>query len=195
MAEKEFQVSTGLTALERAALITEVEEKARELELADPDPAENALNRWINLTLEAVGVAILATIAVLVFINACARYAFSSSLVWGDELVISLIPWLAMIGLFLSVRRRKVIRTGTLLEKLRPNTAVWVKAAGDLISTCVFAYLAYFAFRYLQLFGADSLIYFEIQKGIFHSALLIGGVLIALAFLADAAKTLRRRQL
>ena len=98
-----------------------------------------------------------------------------------------------MIGLFLSVRRRKVIRTGTLLEKLRPGTALWVKATGDLISTFVFAYLAYYAFRYLQLFGGDTLIYFNIEKGIFHSALFIGGVLIALAFLADAANTFRRR--
>jgi TRAP-type C4-dicarboxylate transport system permease small subunit len=193
VSDSKYQVSTGLTALERAELVKQVEEKARELELAHPDAGESSFNRAVNAAVEAVGVVILSTIATLVFINAFARYTMSTALVWGDELIISLIPWLAMIGMFLSVRRRRVIRTGAFLERLPPHTSAWLKALGEFISALAFAYLTYYAFRYLELFGNDPLIYLDLQKGLFHSALCLGALLICIAFIYEGAKSLTRR--
>jgi TRAP-type C4-dicarboxylate transport system permease small subunit len=192
--EAKYQVSSGLSAEERAELVRQVEEKAREMELADPDAGESPLNRTINRVVEAFGVAILGTIASLVFANAFARYTMSAPIIWADELIISMIPWLAMIGLFLSIRRRRLIRTGVFLERLPPDSAAWAKAMGEFLSAAAFAYLAYYAFRYLELFGGDPLIYLALSKGVFHSALCLGAALIAVAFIFEAAKSLKRRR-
>lgn len=194
VSDVKYEVAPGLTAAERAELVRQVEEKAREIELADPDAGESPMNRTINRIVEAVGVAILSTIASLVFANAFARYTMSTSIIWADELIISMIPWLAMIGLFLSVRRRRVIRTGAYLERLPPNTAAWVKALGEFLSAAAFAYLTYYSFRYLELFGGDPLIYLDLQKGFFHSALCLGALIICIAFIYEGAESLRRRR-
>ena len=188
-----YEVSAGLTAAERAELVRQVEQKAREIELTDPDAGESPMSRMINRVVEAFGVLILSIIATLVFSNAFVRYTMSSAIVWADEIIISLIPWLAMIGLFLSVRRRRVIRTGTYLERLPPHRAVWVKALGEFVSAAAFAYLTYYSFRYLELFGSDPLVYFDMQKGVFHSALCLGAFIICIAFIYEGANALKRR--
>jgi TRAP-type C4-dicarboxylate transport system permease small subunit len=174
------------TALDPAsadgALSREVGLASRKLELADPDRDLGTLDRRVNQVAEAAGIAIIALITLLIFLNACLRYMFSTSLIWGDELAISLIPWLAFIGLFLSVRRRQYIRINLVLEYLPVRVGKALELASHALSALVFAYLAWGAFSYVSLFGGDRTTYLELPKGIFMSALLVGAVAVCLAF-------------
>ena len=89
-----------------AALAREVEEATRAGELADPDAGCSRFDRTVNRVAETFGVLILTLLVGLVFVNALARYALGHSFIWGDELIIAVIPWLAMAGLFLAVGGR-----------------------------------------------------------------------------------------
>jgi hypothetical protein len=83
---------------------------SRQLELENPDRGLPLVDRVINRTAELLGVGLLGGILGIVFANALSRYLLNYSFVWAEEVVISLVPWLAVTGLFLSVRRRQLIR-------------------------------------------------------------------------------------
>ena len=129
------------------------------------------------------GVLLLALLTALVFLNATARYLFSHSFIWGDELIIALIPWVAMSGLFLAVRRRNVIRIDFFLDKFPPRPRKVLRLAGELVSAVVFVYLAWVSVEYVQLFGGDQLVYLRWPTGVFSSSFVIGPLLAALAYL------------
>jgi TRAP-type C4-dicarboxylate transport system permease small subunit len=165
------------------ALAAKVEQATREVELQDPDAGASRFDRIVNRTAEMFGVFLLALLTGLVFLNATARYLFKHSFIWGDELIIAMIPWLAMSGLFLAVRRRNVIRIDFFADKLPPRLRKVVRAAGELLSAIMFLYLAWVSVEYVRLFGGDQLVYLRWPSGLFSSSFVIGPLLAALAYL------------
>ena len=113
-------------------------------------PAPPGFDRIVNRTAELFGVLLLALLTGLVFLNASTRYLFSHSFIWGDELIIAIIPWVAMSGLFLAVRRRNVIRIDFFVDKFWPGPRKVLRLAGDLLSAIVFVYLAWVSVEYVQ---------------------------------------------
>ena len=69
-------------------------------------------------TCEIVGVSVLVGIVSVVFMNASSRYLLNHSFSWAEEAVQMAMPWLAMTGVFLSVRRGTVIRIDFFFEKI-----------------------------------------------------------------------------
>ncbi|MGH6902662.1 MAG: TRAP transporter small permease, partial [Geminicoccaceae bacterium] len=120
-----------------------VEQATRELELQDPDAGASRFDRIVNRTAELFGVLLLTLLTGLVFLNASTRYLFSHSFIWGDELIIAIIPWVAMSGLFLAVRRRNVIRIDFFVDKFWPGPRKVLRLAGELLSAIMFVYLAW----------------------------------------------------
>jgi TRAP-type C4-dicarboxylate transport system permease small subunit len=173
-------------------LARQLDEATRAADLVDADEGLGFIDRTINRIAEVAGVSVLVVVVLLVFGNAASRYTLNRTAVWADELIISLIPWLAMWGMFLSVRRRKVIRIDFFVSKLPPRVQLAVAALADLVSAAAFAYLAIISFNYVQLFGGDRTVYLKIASSWFISAMTIGAALTALAFLADIVRSYRR---
>ncbi|MCS0497167.1 TRAP transporter small permease [Ancylobacter sp. MQZ15Z-1] len=175
-----------------ADLGRQMEEAGFELELGQN---EHGLDAWINGIAGALGAAALVTVTLLVFLNASLRYLFNSGIIWADEIVIALIPWLTMLGMFLSVRRREIIRIEHFANRLPQGARRILNAFADLLSAASFAYLAFVSFDYFAMFGGDKTTYLKLPKGWFISSMLVGSALLALAFLADFVRTLRARSL
>jgi TRAP-type C4-dicarboxylate transport system permease small subunit len=152
---------------------------------------ETVIDIWLNGVVEFLGVIILVAITLLVFANAFMRYAFNTGIIWADEIVIALVPWLAMLGMFLSVRRREIIRIGFLVDRLAPRSRRVLLAVSELISTAAFGYLTIVSFNYLSLFGSDRSVYLSLSKGWFTSAMCIGAAIVGLAFFAEAISRFR----
>jgi TRAP-type C4-dicarboxylate transport system permease small subunit len=165
------------------ALAAQVEQATREIELQDPDAGASRFDRMVNRTAEMFGVLLLALLTGLVFINASARYLFGRTFIWGDELIIAIIPWLAMSGLFLAVRRRNVIRIDFFVDRFPAGLRKAAHLAGELLSAVVFVYLAWVSLEYVQLFGRDQLVYLRWPSGLFSSSFVIGPLLAGLAYL------------
>ena len=119
------------------------------------------------------------------FVNALSRYALDYSFVWAEEVVISLVPWLAVTGLFLSVRRRQMIRIEFFLDKFPPaGPARRSRPSAELLGAVMLAWLAWLGFNYVATFGGDPTPYLALPKGLFTSALWLGAAAVALAFAA-----------
>ena len=166
---------------------------SRRQELLDPDEGLPTVERVINRAAEVLGVGLLGGILAIVFTNALIRYVLDTSFVWAEEVVISLVPWLAVTGLFLSVRRRQMIRIEFFLDRFPPGSRAALAAFGQLLGAVMLAWLAWLGFNYVLTFGGDRTPYLALPKGLFTSALWLGAAAVALAFVGAAWHERRRR--
>jgi TRAP-type C4-dicarboxylate transport system permease small subunit len=158
----------------------------RRLELEDPDRGLPLIDRVINRAVELLGVGLLAGILAIVFTNAVTRYSLNYSFIWAEEVVIGLVPWLAVTGLFLSVRRRQMIRIEFFLEKCPPVGRRLLAALADLLGALMLAWLGWLGFNYVSTFGGDPTPYLALPKGLFTAALWLGPTAVAIAFVVAA---------
>jgi TRAP-type C4-dicarboxylate transport system permease small subunit len=179
---------------EPSELARKVDEASRAADLTQDDPDAGRFGRAVNIVAEVAGVAVLGTIVFLVFVNAVGRYAFQFTLIWGDEVVLSLLPWLGMLGMFLSIRRRQIIRIEFFAARFSRPIKTFLGVAASFAAAAAFLYLAVVSVQYLQLFGADRTIYLRIQKGYFMAAMVIGPALAAAAYLVILYEDLRAQR-
>jgi TRAP-type C4-dicarboxylate transport system permease small subunit len=151
---------------------------------------ETLIERIVDGAIGAVGAGVIVTMTALVFGNAVGRYAFNASAIWADELVVALMPWLAMSGLYLSIRQREMIRVDYFAQRFPARVRRVIAVAAQLFSAAAFAYLAAGGLQYVKLFGSDTTLYLDLPTGFFTSALLIGSLLVAVAFLIEARREL-----
>lgn len=183
----------GGAPLSDAELARQVDEAARSTELQDLDAGRSRFDRAINAVAEALGVAVLLTIVSVVFLNAIGRYALGFVFIWGDELVLSLLPWLGMLGMFLSIRRRQIIRIDFFALRLDGRVARVLGFATHLFAASAFMWLAIVSLQYLQFFGGDRMIYVGLQKGWFMAAMVVGPAIAAVAYLSLVFQDYRNR--
>jgi TRAP-type transport system small permease protein len=181
-------------ATSREGLGAQVAAASRRLELEDPDRGLGLADRLVNRAVEFVGVSLLAGILAIIFINALTRYTLNYSFIWAEEVVIGLVPWLAVTGLFLSVRRRQMIQIEFFLEKFPPAGRRLLATLADLLGAVMLAWLAWLGFNYVATFGGDPTPYLALPKGLFTSAMWLGSAVVALAFALAAWREWRARR-
>lgn len=174
------------------SITEQIDRSARRMELADPDAGLGRLDRLINRTIEAIGVVALVTIVVVVFANASSRYLLNSSFSWAEELVQMTMPWLAMAGVFLSVRRGTVIRIDFFYEKMPRWLRGFVGRAGLAFNCAVLATMAVVSYDFVRLFGGDTSLYVGLPMGASTSALVFGAAGAAMAYAAAFVAAFRR---
>ena len=161
-----------------------IDQASRSQELADPDVGLGTIDRVINRLVEAIGVVVLVTIVATIFVNAFGRYAFNAHLLLAEELVLLLLPWLAMTGTFLAVRRGTMIRIDFFFDHLPRTLRTPLALAGYAICIAMLVFLGVISTRFVLLFGADPSPYLDLPTGWSTAALAIGGFAAASAFLA-----------
>jgi TRAP-type C4-dicarboxylate transport system permease small subunit len=171
-----------------------IDEKARRMELGDPDAGLSLPDRLINRIVEIVGVGVLVGIVAVIFVNASSRYLLNSSFSWAEEMVQMAMPWLAMTGVFLSVRRGTMIRIDFFFEKIPYEFQAAVAYFGYALNIVVLAFMAYVSFDFVRLFGGDVALYVQIPTGVSTSALVFGTAGAAMAYLAEFFREWRTRK-
>ncbi len=162
---------------------TDLDRAARALELRNPDEGLPLFDRIVNGAAEAFGAALLVSVFLIVFLNALGRYVTGHALPWGEEVVIGVVPWISVTGLFLSVRRRELIRITYFEERLSPRTRTVITFAAQILCCGLFGLIAFLALGHVTRFGGDMTPVLGLPKGLTYSAMLVGGVAVALAFL------------
>jgi len=162
----------------------QIDEVGRRQELADPDASLGKLDRGINRIVEAIGVLALLAIVSTIFVNAFGRYVFDAHLLWAEELVLMLLPWVAMTGTFLAVRRGSMIRIDFFFERLSARVRRPLAIAGYVLCIAMLGFLGVISVQFVQMFGSDTSPYLDIATGWSTAALAIGGFATAAAFLA-----------
>ncbi|BBY15856.1 TRAP transporter small permease [Mycolicibacterium litorale] len=152
----------------------------------------------VDRVLEAVAALLLASITLVLFVNAGLRFVFDSP--WGgtEELVTGLMLWLTMLGFTIGVRRRESIEVRAFVDRLPVRLAVWLKLATDLLMALILLHLAWFAYRYVTEFGGDLTPFLRLPRGFFTAALPVGAVAAAVIVLVQLpgvrAAVLRQRE-
>lgn len=170
-----------------------IEAATRKMELRNPDEGLPLGDRIVNNIVEIIGVTVLSAIVLVVFANAVSRYAFSNSFSWAEEFVQMVMPWLAMTGVFLSVRRGTMIRIDFFFEKIPPRYQGFVAMCGYAVNIGVLLAMAWVSFDFVRLFGGDVALYVEIPVGWSTSALVWGAAGAAMAYMAEFFREWRRR--
>jgi TRAP-type transport system small permease protein len=188
----ESKSPTGNTRADAAQLAEQIGEATRRQELTDPDEGLSRFDRTINRVVEIIGASVLCTIVGVIFVNAFGRYAFNTHLIWAEELVQLLVPWLAMTGLFLAIRRGTMIRIEYFFNKFPRPVQRLVASAGYILCVAILLFVGTISTEHVRLFGADLSVYMGAPKGASTIALVIGGFGGAMAFLAILIRDRRR---
>lgn len=171
----------------------QIEEVTRKMELRDPDEGQPLADRIINRIVEIIGVTVLVAIVAVVFGNAFSRYALNYSFSWAEEMVQMSMPWLAMTGVFLSVRRGTMIRVDFFFEKIPERYQSAVARFGYAVNIGVLLLMAWVSYDFVRLFGGDVALYVQIPTGISTSALVFGAAGAAMAYVAEFYKEWHQR--
>ena len=174
-------------------LSEKIEEATKKLELVDPDESAGLLDKCINRLVEGVGVSVLVMIVVVIFANAFSRYALNYSFSWAEELVQMSMPWLAMTGVFLSVRRGTMIKIDYFFEKIPERYQAAIAYFGYSLNILILLSMAIVSFEFVLLFGGDEALYVGLPTGFSTSALVWGMAGAAMAYFAEFFRVWRHK--
>jgi TRAP-type C4-dicarboxylate transport system permease small subunit len=174
-------------------LAEQIGEASRHMELRDPDEGLSPTDRIVNRIVEIVGVSVLVAIVLVIFVNAVSRYAFNYSFIWAEEMVQMAMPWLAMTGVFLSVRRGTMIRIEFFFDQIPERFRGLIANLGYGLCIAVLLFMGWISLDFVRLFGGDVALYVEVATGWSTSALVFGSVGAAMAFAAEFYREWRVR--
>ncbi|MGH8430510.1 MAG: TRAP transporter small permease, partial [Solimonas sp.] len=94
--------------------------------------------RLLHAALDVAVVLLFVAEFTLLFAGAVSRYWFHHPLVWADELSVTLLLWLAMLGAAVAMRRGEHLSLTFTLEKL---SSVWQTRTRILVTCVLFVFV------------------------------------------------------
>jgi TRAP-type transport system small permease protein len=151
------------------------------------DHALLSLNRWALI-------AILAAMAVMVFVNVVLRFTTDRSILWVEEAARYLMIWLTFLGAGLVLRYGGHLGIDTLQEAF-PRHAAAIRAVIASILLGFFVFMVGVGLRYATFAWAQTTPVMQIPIGAVYLAMPIGFTLAILHLLLMAAPYVHRRTL
>jgi TRAP-type C4-dicarboxylate transport system permease small subunit len=144
--------------------------------------------RWtliglLSWLIESAGVVLMASLSLLVLANAMGRYFFATPLPWTEEVVSILLVWIAAIGVTLAAGRGALVGCEILTSRLRPRQARTLGRAISFVSALMMLVVAWYAWRYMGVFGRDTTPLLDIPKSWLSGGLLAAALGMSMAFL------------
>jgi len=171
----------------------DVEYRNQDFDVDGPKETQEAAPRaLVDNVVEALAVLSLVVLTVLLLANALGRYLFSIPVLWAEEVATSLVIWLTMFGMFITARRRELIRVRSFTKRLSHRAQDVVDVVTDLISVLSLAYLTWFGISYLATFGGDQSLFLGTPKGMYTSAIPIGATALATLVVIDIVNRFRK---
>ncbi|MGH2450883.1 MAG: TRAP transporter small permease [Candidatus Limnocylindria bacterium] len=157
------------------------------------EESSNIVVRVIDHGIEAAAAALILGIAFLLFVNATGRYLLSQPILWAEEVATSMVIWVAMLGLYVALRRRELLTVRVLVQRLSPELQARWQVVVNLLGAVAFGYLAWLGADYVLSFGSDRTPFLRWPKAVFTSAIPIGAAVVALGLLAEGWRFARGR--
>ena len=147
--------------------------------------AIDSLVRWVV-------VSALLLMTVVLFLNSIGRSVLNVSFVGGPALSRLLVIWLTFLGAYLAVRSGTHITVDVLQRLLSPRTVKRLAIPIGLFGAATTGYVALLSgvFTWTRFDSGQMDPMLEIPSGLFYLPLPVGGLLMALAFLQVALKSL-----
>ena len=131
------------------------------------DAAFVQFNRWLVI-------ALMASMAVLVFVNVVTRYAFDRSIIWVEELTQYEMIWVAYLGAGLALRQSRLVAVDTLQDRLPPRVLRGLRAAIALALAAFLLVLAWFGMQIVLFTWGQETPVLNVPTGLPYLAVPIG---------------------
>jgi TRAP-type C4-dicarboxylate transport system permease small subunit len=145
-----------------------------------------ATNRWLLI-------ALLATMAVIVFANVVLRYLTSQSIEWAEEVARHLMIWLTFVGCGPVLRCGGHIAVENLQDALPPWAAAAVRAAVAVLLLAFFAFFVWVGIEYMDRTQYQQTPATQISFAWVYAALPVGAALALVHWLLVVRGYLARR--
>lgn len=133
--------------------------------------------------LEFLVAAVLLVQFVVILAGVVARFVFNAPLTWSDELASVLMPWAAMLGAVVALRRGEHMRLAVVVDLLPERVRRFIEAAAMSGVLLLFIALLWPAYRVFDAQRIVTLTTLGISDGFRMGALLVGIVLLAVCAL------------
>ena len=137
------------------------------------------LNRWVVI-------ALMATMAVLVFANVVSRYVFNYSIIWVEELTRYMMVWVGFIGSGLVLRYGAHIAVDAFQDLLPERAAQVLRAVIVLVLATAFGAMTWLGFQYVNFAWDQETPVLNWNFGIVYLAIPIGSALMLVHLLCIA---------
>jgi len=137
----------------------------------------------VTRLIETAGVVLMLALSLLVLANATGRYFFNNPLPWTEEAVSILLVWIAAIGVVLAAGRGALVGCEIVTSRLRPRQARTLARAISFAGALLMLTVAWYSWRYMNVFGRDVTPMLDIPKSWISGGLLAAALGMAAAFL------------
>lgn len=146
------------------------------------------MTRYLNLLFRGVEImiaAFLAVMIVLVFMNVVLRYAFSTGLVWSEEVARLCFIYLVYLGTIGAFRDNRHLGVETILEKVPPRVQKAMYAVVQAIILWVMYLLAQGSWALAMLSRGDRWVATQYPRMLIYMIGVVTGVAIGMIALAN----------
>ena len=121
----------------------------------DNSHPDKEADRWSRYLGYVLGLC-LATMVLLVFLNAVLRYGFRSSIPEAEELSRYFFVWTIFLGVILAFRENKHVSVDLLIKRLGGRSKFVVDLVRDLLMLCAFAIMIVGGISYMNTLGMTT---------------------------------------
>ena len=146
-----------------------------------------AANRWALI-------ALLAAMALIIFTNVALRYLTSQSLEWAEEVSRHMMIWLTFLGAGPVLRYGGHIAVENLQDAVPQRLAVAMRATVAALLFGFFGFMVWYGWLYMQRTQFQLTAATQIPFAYIYSAMLIGGVLLAIHWLLIVRRYVQVRE-
>lgn len=133
---------------------------------------------------QAAIVAMMMSMATLVFVNVVARYVFSQSLNWSEEIARYLMIWITYLGAGLAMRAGQHVAIESGQRLLPPRVLPWFRALIGVVILAFLVILTVVGFQFAEFTWRQRTPVMQWSKGAMYLAVPIGSILFALHLVA-----------
>jgi TRAP-type C4-dicarboxylate transport system permease small subunit len=144
--------------------------------------------RWL---LETVVAVLLASMALICFVEVVLRYGFGRSFGWYDEFTGYLLVWLTFLGAVLAQHEKRHIAVGNLAERLGPRAVRWASLLAHGFLAAVHLVLLYYGALLATRFPADRAITLPVPMGVLYLVIPLSAALMLAVQLIQVGRLVR----
>lgn len=138
--------------------------------------------KWVSLYLSSVKFLAIGGIAVLAFVASLQvfyRYVLGDSLFWSEELMRSLMVWVAFLTAGVAYSRGEMLGMHFFLDIVPDSVRRYVEFAGRVLIVIFLLVVAWYGFVFTQRTSEQEAVALEISLGWLHAAIPVGCLLLA----------------
>lgn len=141
------------------------------------------------LGISALGAGLtMATVFVLVFLNAIGRYGLGKGITWASDVAVFMMIFGVMFGTAAAYLQERHVSFSVFAKLIPARWQVWHWVLIDLVVFLVGVGLAYSGWEFMESRGRMRNASTGLRMWIFQSSMVLGGTLLALSGLVMAAK-------